>query len=67
MGSLNMKDELIDILICPQSKQPLMYVDTAQELWCKASKLAYPIRDEIPILLVEESRQLSQSEIQSIP
>ena len=62
-----MKDELIDILICPQSKQPLMYVEAAQELWCKASKLAYPIRDEIPILLVEETRQLSQSEIQSIP
>ena len=62
-----MKKELVDILICPQSKQPLMYVEIAQELWCKASKLAYPIRDEIPILLVEESRQLSQSEIQSIP
>ena len=62
-----MKEELIDILICPQSKQPLIYVERSQELWCKASGLAYPIRDEIPILLVEESRQLSLSEIQSIP
>ena len=62
-----MKEELIDILICPQSKQPVIYVERYQELWCKASRLAYPIRDEIPILLVEESRQLSLSEIQSIP
>ena len=62
-----MKQELIDLLICPQSKQPLIYVERSQELWCKASQLAYPIRDEIPILLVEESRQLSLSEIQSIP
>ncbi len=62
-----MKEELIDLLICPQSKQPLIYVERSQELWCKASKLAYPIRDEIPILLIEESRQLSPSEIQSIP
>ena len=61
-----MKEELIDILICPQSKQPVIYVERSQELWCKASRLAYPIRDEIPILLVEESRQLSLSEIQSI-
>ena len=62
-----MKEELIDLLICPQSKQPLIYVERAQELWCKASELAYPIREEIPILLVEESRQLSSPEIQSIP
>ena len=62
-----MKEELIDILICPQSKQPVIYVERSKELWCKASRLAYPIRDEIPILLVEESRQLSLSEIQSIP
>ena len=62
-----MKEELIDILICPQSKQPVIYVERSQELWCKTSRLAYPIRDEIPILLVEESRQLSLSEIQSIP
>ncbi|GIS51957.1 MAG: hypothetical protein Ct9H90mP27_4480 [Gammaproteobacteria bacterium] len=47
-----MKEELIDILICPQSKQPVIYVERSQELWCKASRLAYPIRDEIPILLV---------------
>ena len=62
-----MKDELIDILICPQSKQPLIYVEISQELWCKASGLAYPIRDGIQILLVDEARQLSDSEIQSIP
>ena len=62
-----MKEELIDNLICPQSKQPLIYVELSQELWCKASKLAYPIKNEIPILLVEESRLLSQPEIQSIP
>ena len=62
-----MREELVDILICPQSKQPLIYVEVSKELWCKASRLAYPLRDEIPILLVDAARQLSQSEIQSIP
>jgi len=62
-----MKEEFVDLLVCPQSKQPLIYVEGSQELWCKASELAYPIRDEIPILLVEKSRQLSLPEIQSIP
>jgi uncharacterized protein len=49
---------LLDILVCPLTKQPLDYDADAQELISRAAKLAYPIRDGIPIMLVEEARQL---------
>ena len=46
----------------PVSKAPLEYVEEKQELWCKASGLAYPIRDGIPVMLEEEARQLTADE-----
>ncbi len=48
--------ELLDLLVCPKSKAPLKQVDS--ELVCDKSKLAYPIVDGIPILLIEEARKL---------
>lgn len=48
---------LLDILVCPQSKQPLKQVD--DELICEFSGLAYPIIEGIPILLVEEAREIT--------
>lgn len=47
---------LLKLLVCPKSKQPLQQV--GDELICKASGLAYPIKDGIPILLIEEARKL---------
>lgn len=49
---------LLDILACPLTKEPLSYDAASQELVSKKAKLAYPIRDGIPILLVEEARKL---------
>lgn len=54
---------LLEILVCPVSKAPLIYKRSAQELWCKVSKLAYPIRDGIPVMLEDQARQLSDAEL----
>ncbi|MGO9986322.1 MAG: Trm112 family protein [Rhodomicrobium sp.] len=50
---------LLQILVCPVTKQPLFYDREAQELISKAAGLAYPVRKGIPIMLPEEARQLS--------
>ena len=50
---------LLQILVCPVTKQPLTYDREAQELISKAAGLAYPIRKGIPIMLPEEARKLS--------
>lgn len=54
--------KLLAILVCPVSKEPLEYDLKKQELVCKASGLAYPIRDGIPVMLESEARQLSTEE-----
>ena len=43
--------KLLNILVCPVSKAPLIYNEEKQELLCKASGLAYPVRDGIPVML----------------
>ena len=50
--------KLLEILVCPLTKSPLRYDKKAQELISEQAKLAYPIRDGIPIMLVEEAREL---------
>jgi uncharacterized protein YbaR (Trm112 family) len=53
---------LLSILVCPVSKAPLEYNKDKQELVCRASGLAYPIRDGIPVMLESEARQLEADE-----
>ena len=53
--------KLLEILVCPVSKGPLIYDKDNNELVCKASNLAYPIRDGIPIMLEQEARDISLS------
>lgn len=53
-----MSPKLLDLLVCPLTKGPLVYDESAQELISKAAKLAYPIRDGVPIMLVDEARKL---------
>ena len=55
-------EKLLSILVCPVSKAPLEYDREKQELICRASGLAYPIRDDIPVMLESEARQLSAEE-----
>ncbi len=54
-----MDKKLLEILVCPICKGELLYDKQAQELECKLDKLAYPIRDGIPVLLEEDARKMS--------
>ena len=54
--------KLLEILVCPLTKGPLRYDRAAQELISEEAGLAYPIRDGIPIMLVDEARPLSNDE-----
>lgn len=53
-----MDKRLLEILVCPVSKAPLRYDADHQELICETSRLAYPIRDGIPVMLESEARRL---------
>ncbi len=54
--------KLLSILVCPVTRAPLVYDEENQELVCKASGLAYPVRDGIPVMLEEEARLLNAEE-----
>lgn len=54
----NIDPKLLEILVCPVTKGPLEYDRDHQELISRSAKLAYPIRDGIPIMLPEEARKL---------
>jgi uncharacterized protein YbaR (Trm112 family) len=57
-----MDKKLLDILACPICKGPLVYNKEKAELICKVDRLAYPIRDDIPVMLEDEARQLAPDE-----
>jgi uncharacterized protein YbaR (Trm112 family) len=57
-----MDNKLLDILACPVCKSSLVYDKQQQELICKADRLAYPIKEGIPVMLEEEARQLAAEE-----
>jgi uncharacterized protein YbaR (Trm112 family) len=57
-----MDKKLLDILACPVCKGPLVYRKEEGELICKVDRLAYPIRDDIPVMLEEEARRLPAEE-----
>lgn len=57
-----MEPELLDILVCPVTKGPLRYDRERQLLVSLSARLAYPVRDGIPVLLEEEARALSDEE-----
>jgi uncharacterized protein len=59
-----MDKRLLDILVCPVTKGPLHYDREANELISVSAGLAYPIRDDIPVMLEEEGRRLSEEEKQ---
>lgn len=57
-----MEAKLLDILVCPLCKGPLLYKKTEKELICKPDRLAFPIRDDIPVMLEDEARKLAAEE-----
>ena len=60
MNTQDVDPKLLEILVCPLTKGPLEYDRSKQELISHQAKLAYPIRDGIPIMLVDEARELKE-------
>ena len=61
-----MDKKLLDILVCPVTKGPLVYLKDQQELVSLSARLAYPIRDGIPVMLEDQARKLSQDEYEKL-
>lgn len=57
-----MDKKLLDILVCPVCKGELIYDKKSAELICRLDRLAFPIRDDIPVMLVDEARELPADE-----
>ena len=57
-----MDAKLLEILVCPLCKGPLVYRKTEQELICKPCRLGYPIKEDIPVMLEEDARRMPDSE-----
>lgn len=62
-----MDKKLLEILVCPVTKGPLIFDAAKQELISRAARLAYPVRDDIPIMLEEEARELTEEEVERLP
>lgn len=58
-----MDKNLLDILVCPICKAQLIYDKEKQELICRPDRLAFPIRDDIPVMLESEARTVDESEL----
>ncbi len=58
-----MDQKMLDILVCPLCKGPLAYQQSQQRLVCRADKLAYPIKDGIPVMLADEASPVSDEEL----
>jgi uncharacterized protein len=59
-----MDKRLLDLLVCPVTKGPLIYDKARGELISRAARLAFPIRDDIPIMLEEEARELTEEDLE---
>ncbi len=53
---------LLEVLVCPQTRKPLTYDRAKQELISESARLAYPVRDGVPILLIDEAREIGPDE-----
>jgi uncharacterized protein YbaR (Trm112 family) len=61
-----MDTKLLDILVCPLCKSPLVYRKAEQELVCKADRLAFQIKDGIPVMLADEARKMTAEEVDQL-
>lgn len=61
-----MDKRLLDILVCPVCKGPLILVKSRDELVCRADRLAFPVREDIPVMLEDEARQIGEEELETL-
>jgi uncharacterized protein YbaR (Trm112 family) len=57
---------LLEILVCPESKKPLLYFEAEGFLFCPESRLKYRIEDDIPVMLIEEAERVSEAEASNL-
>lgn len=62
-----MEPRLLELLVCPVTKGPLLFVRERSELVSRSARLAYPVRDGIPVLLETDARTLSDEELEALP
>ena len=62
-----MEPKLLELLVCPVTKGPLDFDREKQELISRSARLAYPVRDGIPVMLETEARTLSDAELEALP
>ena len=62
MNAGEVDPKLLEVLVCPQSRTPLRYDRERQELVSEKARLAYPVRNGVPILLIDEARELEPEE-----
>ncbi len=62
-----MDSKLLNLLVCPVTKGPLDYLRDKQELVSRSARLAYPVRDGIPVMLESEARVMSDEELDALP
>ena len=58
-------EKLLEILVCPLTKGELEYHKSAGELWSREAKLAYPIKDGIPVMIADKARTLTEEELKA--
>lgn len=58
-----MHKDILSLLVCPLCKGELLYKKEQQELICRFDRLAYPIREDIPVMLEDEARQVTEEEL----
>jgi len=58
--------KLLEILVCPVSKTSLYFRRQEEELWCRVSRLAYPVRDGLPVMIEAEARPLTDEEYETL-
>ena len=63
---MTVDSKLLELLVCPVSKTSLTYKKDLNELWCRGSGLAYPVRDDIPVMLESEARELTSAERETL-
>jgi uncharacterized protein YbaR (Trm112 family) len=61
-----MNPKLLALLVCPETKGPLIYDKTRQELISLSARLAYPIREGVPVMLIDQARQMDEAEVQRL-
>ncbi|NOX49474.1 MAG: Trm112 family protein [Gammaproteobacteria bacterium] len=61
-----MDSKLLEILVCPVSKTSLYFRRQEEELWCRVSRLAYPVRDGLPVMIEAEARPLTDEEYETL-